>query len=671
MSTPSHPTPVGPVDPAHGRWRPLGLDSVRLTEGYWADWQRLNAAAIIGHCDDWIERLGWSGNFDAAVRGDLPGARRGREFSDSEVYKLMEAMAWEVARSGDQELDQRLRSLTDRVAAAQEPDGYISTMFGRPGQGDRYSDLTWGHELYCIGHLIQAGVARGRTAGLDDRLVQVAVAAADQVCREFGAEARQGYCGHPEIEVALIELSRLTGDERYRDQARLFIRRRGSGLFEGTEIGRAYFQDDLPVRQATVLRGHAVRALYLQSAVVDQAVDDQDDDLLGLAASQMLATLARRTHLTGGMGSRHDGEAFGEDWELPADRAYCETCAGVASVMANHRLVLATGDPRFADAVERTLFNLVATSPAGDGHSFFYANPLRQVVTAPPSGADEVSPRASTGSRAPWFEVSCCPNNLARTFASLAAYLASADEGGIQIHQYAGAEIETVLPAGRVRLRMETGYPASGRVLLTVAETPDDPWTLTLRVPAWAGGTGGARLTTAEGTTPVEAGQVRVRRRFRPGETVALDLDLAPRWTWPDRRIDGLRGTVAVERGPLVMALESVDLGADAGRAVVRTDEPPLERGGRVLVPIRLAPDPVDGWPYGTKAPGGSAAPMAAGLGGPFDQGRPADGSDRLPGASSGTGPAESAPERLVPLIPYHDWAERGPSTMRVWLPTA
>lgn len=634
----THATDHGrPVAPTTGRWRPLGLDEVRIDSGFWADLQQLNATTMIAHCEAWVERMGWVGNFDAAVGGRLPDGRRGREFSDSEIYKLLEAMSWEVARTGDPDLERRLRALTARVAAAQEPDGYLGTMFGRPGQRPRYSDLQWGHELYCMGHLIQAGVARGRTAGSDDQLVQVAIAAADHVCREFGPDANPGVCGHPEIEVALVELARFTGEQRYLDQARRFIDRRGHGVLGDIELGAAYFQDDVPVRDATVMSGHAVRALYLAAAAVDLAVEDGDDELLGAVASQVLTTLARRTYVTGGMGAHHEGESFGLDWELPPDRAYSETCAGIGSVMVNHRLLLATGDPRHADAVERTLYNVVATSPAADGHGFYYSNTLHQRVPGSPVPVDSASPRATSSLRAPWFEVSCCPTNVTRTVASLGAYVASVDDEGIQLHQYAPATIRTDLAAGgSVALSVRTDYPQAGRVVITVDEAPGSPWTLTLRVPSWAAG---ATLTVDGAARDATPGYHGIAREFRPGDTVVLDLPVQPRWTWPDPRVDAVRGQVAVERGPVVLALESVDLGANVANVQVLTDRDPLDESGHVSVFVRDLVPPEDGWSYRSE---------------------PADSDVTV----------RDAEPRLVPLIAYHDWAERGPSTMRVWMPT-
>ncbi|MCL2464098.1 MAG: glycoside hydrolase family 127 protein, partial [Micrococcales bacterium] len=334
-----------PVVP-RGTRRGVGIGEVTLVGGFWHGLQEVNASATLAHCLQWLERLGWLANFDRVADGRTGGPRPGWQFSDSEVYKLMEALAWEYGRSGDAAAAGMASELTARVARAQDTDGYLNTRFGHAGQPGRYTDLAGGHELYCTGHLLQAAVARLRTVG-EDRLVAIARRAADHVCREFGPQGRQGICGHPEIEVALVEFGRATGEERYVAQARAFIERRGHGVLPPAPLlGSAYFQDDVPVREADVWHGHAVRALYLAAGAVDVAVETGDGELLAAVERQWDRTVARRTYVTGGMGSRHQDEGFGDDWELPADRAYCETCAGVASVMVSWRLYLATGDVR-------------------------------------------------------------------------------------------------------------------------------------------------------------------------------------------------------------------------------------------------------------------------------------------------------------------------------------
>ena len=613
--------PASPVVPLRGRLRPLGLDEVRITGGFWADRQAVNGSATLAHIESRLESEGWLPNFDLAVVGTLPDGRRGREFSDSEVYKFLEALAWEIGRTdaaADDELERRFRAVVARVAAAQEPDGYLNTMFGRPGQDARWTQLQWGHELYCLGHLFQAAVARVRTRpDADDGLIDIARRAADLVCDEFGADGRDAICGHAEVEAGLLELGRALGEQRYVDQAALFVERHGRGSLGEIEWGRAYFQDDVPVRDAEALRGHAVRANYLSAAAADVATDLDDSALLEALRRQWDRTVERRTYVTGGQGSHHQDEAFGEDWELPPDRAYSETCAGIGSIMFSWRLLLATGEGRYADLIERTLFNVVATSPGDDGRSFFYANTLHQRTPGTPADPDATSPRASSSLRAPWFEVSCCPPNVARTFASLAAYVATADDEGVQLHQYAPSSVRTRLADGTVvALDVSTGYPADGRVRITVQE--DARFTLTLRVPGWAEGAL-VRVLSGDGESsePARPGAVSVRRWYRAGDVVELALPIVPRVTSPHPMVDAVRGSVAIERGPEVLALESIDLGADVGEAVAAGD--PIDRDGAVVLPVR----------------------------------------------SRSTGEVVEAP-----LVAYHDWARRGPSTMRVWIPT-
>jgi DUF1680 family protein len=626
-------TASGPVVPSSGALRPLPLGDLRLTGGYWADWQQRNADTVIEHCETWMERIGWIGNFDAAATGE-PFEHAGIEFVDSEVYKLLEAMAWQLGVAANPDLGDRYERLVERVAAAQEPDGYLHTSFGRPWQRPRWSDLEWGHELYSMGHLLQAAVARLRTAG-SGRLVDVAIRVADHLVDVFGEGGREAVCGHPEIEPALVELGRATGDRRYVDLARTFVERRGHGLLAPIEYGQEYFQDDVPVRDADVLRGHAVRALYLAAGAVDVAVETGDQDLLHAVETQWTNTVARRTYLTGAMGAHHQDEAFGADFELPPDREYGETCAAIASNMLSWRLLLETGDSKYADLIERTLYNAVMVAPREDGRAFFYANTMHQRVegTVPPE--DEVSRRALSSLRAPWFEVSCCPTNLSRTLATVQTLFATASADGLQLHQYGDYDIDTVLGDGaRAAFSVRSDWPRSGRVEVVATADGDAPVALRLRVPSWSSG---ATLDVVGQAVPVEGDTVTVTRVFAAGDRIVLDVPVRARITVPDPRIDAVRGTIAVERGPLVYAVESLDAGVDVRNVVVPAGVEAVDGGtDDVRLPVRsvVLPDPA-GLPYGTDSAGAST-------GEPYE----------------------------VRLVPYATWGNRGPSTMRVFIPT-
>ena len=641
----------GPVAPTTSLLMPLPLDEIRIVGGFWGERQELNARVILDHCQSWMERIGWIANFHRAADGSIADHHAGIEFVDSEVYKLLEAMAWELGREPSAELADRFDALVSRVAAAQEPDGYLHTSFGRPGQRPRYSDLEWGHELYSFGHLIQAATARVRT-GHSDLLVEVALKLADHVWDAFGPGARDAVCGHPEIEVALAEFGRATGIDRYTELARLFVERRGRRQLKTTLFqGHEYFLDDVPVRDADVLRGHAVRALYLASGAVDVAVDTGDRQLLDAVKRQWANTVARRTYVTGGMGSHHQNEEFGADFELPPDRAYSETCGSIASVMLSWRLLLQTGEAKYADLIERTLLNAFAVSPRADGRAFYYANTLHQREHGAEPADHELSERAEAGLRAPWFEVSCCPTNVARTLASVAAYFVTADASGVQVHQYGDLDVNTRTGDGvPVVFQLRTGYPFDGSSRVTILE--GGRFALCLRIPEWTRGRVEARLNGGLLADASPDEYLTIEREFRAGDVLELAFDMAPRITVPSERIDAVRGTVAVERGPFVLCLESVDLPDGIAFEELRLDPESLPRatadGAAVSLVIDRREAPDRGWPYAT--------------------------ADRDAPDEPAGGPAADAPAALstidAELRPYYGWANRGPSLMRVWIPT-
>jgi DUF1680 family protein len=615
--------PIALTSAAATRLRPV--PGARITGGLLAARQRANGEAAVPSGQ---KRLDAAGNLDnlRIAAGTLTGERRGPVFMDSDVYKWLEAAAWEYARHPSPALLEAQREVTAVVAAAQQGDGYLNSMVE-----NRYQNLPESHEHYCAGHLMQAAVAQVRCTG-DRALLDVAVRFADHLVSVFGADRRHDVDGHPVVEMGLVELYRETGNADYLRLARYFVEARGHGLIEGYGFEPTYFSDRVPVREQTTVEGHAVRAVYLAAGAADVALETGDDGLLGALRTQFAHMLATKTYLTGGLGSRWDREAFGDEYELPADRAYAETCAAVGGFQWAWRMLLATGEPGYADAAERMLLNGFLAGVSLAGTEYFYVNPLHQRAGAHP---DEN--RSPAHGRRGWFDCACCPPNVMRTLASLDGYLATSDEDGIQIQLYAPSRIE----ANGARLEVETDYPWDGRVRVRILETRPEEWTLSLRVPAWAegarldgnavgprldGNAVGTRLDgNAVGTRldkqPAEQGYARVRKAWQAGDTVELTLPMPVRLTTADERIDAVRGCVAIERGPLVYAVEGVDAFrlASVGSAAHKPDL----LAGVTVVPV----------------------------------------SGRVPGQS----PYSSTVE--VEAVPYFAWANRGIGPMRVWLP--
>ncbi len=439
-----------PTPGARAARRPLGHDAVTLDpRGWLGSWQALNRAATLPHSVAQLEATGSVDNL-RRVAGEFSGPRRCLWFSDSDLYKTLEAAGWELAAGGEPR--QAYLSLTALLARAQAQasDSYLHSWFGVDGR-ERWSDLTNGHEMYCAGHLIQAGVAAARSG--DGQLLEVAQRFADLLAERFGDDdapagqaadgGRAAIDGHPEIEMALVELWRQTGQREYLDLAAKMVERRGHGSLGQGSFGSACYLDHQPVRDSTTVTGHAVRQLYLLCGATDVAVETGDAALLHAVERQWLDAYGTKTYLTGGHGSRHRDEAFGDPYELPPDRAYNETCAAIASVMLNWRLLLATGRRRYADQMEHALYNAVAVGLSADGTRFFYTNPLQ--LRAGHDGAQEDSP----AERLRWYRCPCCPPNLARLGATLHHYVATGggdeDADGLQLHLYAAGRITAEL----------------------------------------------------------------------------------------------------------------------------------------------------------------------------------------------------------------------------------
>ncbi len=524
--------------------KPVPLTAVTLEDAFWMPRRSLLRTATLPTQYRLIEETGRLDNFRRVSGRVDPRTTpfKGYFFNDSDVYKWIEAAAWATAAAPDPDLMRMMDAAIAEIEAAQQPDGYINTYYAVERAGDRWSNLKDMHELYCAGHLFQAAVAHYRVTG-NDRLLRIARGMADNICSVFGPPEtgkRAGTCGHPEVEMGLIELARTTGDEKYLAQAQYFLDVRGRGIIGGNP----YHQDHKPLRELDRLVGHAVRALYLNAGAAD-LLAHTGEPALATALHRMWQNLtARQLYVSGGAGSRHEGEAFGEDYELPNARAYTETCAAIALIMWAWRMLALEGDAAYADIMELTLYNGFLAGLSLDGLSYFYVNPL----------AD-----SGTHRRQPWFNCACCPPNIARLLGSLPAYLYNVAADGIWCHLYASGTARVTLPDGHeVSLRQQTDYPWHGDV--TIAVDAQGEFSLRLRVPGWCGA--GASLTVNDEpvAAPLKPGSyAEVRRVWRVGDVVQLHLPMPPcRLASHPYALEN-SGRIALMRGPLLYCVEGAD----------------------------------------------------------------------------------------------------------------
>jgi DUF1680 family protein len=637
--------PVGATTSASYTLRPLPFPAVRLSEeGHLGAWQELNRRATIPHCIANVESSGALDNFRRLV-GESDADFKGFWFQDTDLYKTLEAVGWEAGRTGEEPWTDYLREMGALLEKVQLPDGYLNTWVQGVEPDNRWAKLQWSHELYTAGHLLQAAVAIARSTG-NSSIPQVARRIADLLVETLGEGGRDLIDGHPEVETALVELYRLTGESKYLETANRQLELRGHGLMPDDRFGRQYFQDHLPIREAAKeATGHAVRQIYLATGVTDVYLENGDPTLLESAESLWDSVFYEKAYLTGALGSRHRDEAFGDPYELPSDRAYAETCASIASFHWNWRLLLATGQAKYAEEMERALYNGIAVSTSAAGDSFFYSNPLQLRTGHDGSTEDAPSERLS------WYACACCPPNLARLVASLHHYVATHDDEGIQVHLYSDGELGFTADAlgGAVQLKTRTSYPWNEQVDIDVTAGQGE-WTLSLRIPAWCDG---ARLTVAGeeiDATPDSAGYARIRRNWEGTTAVTLLLPMPARIIAANPRVDAIRGSVALAKGPVIYCLEQHDQEPGVVLEDLRIDP---------TVPIREAAPGQDagalpGVPTVLKVAGHVAEPAARDLYAPAPK---VQGSDRR--------------STELTAIPYFRWANRGEGAMRVWIPTA
>lgn len=619
---------------------PVG--NVRLRSGHLADRMATNRTVSLPTQLEQLKATGAIANFTIAA-GSSDEQHRGYVFSDSDVYKWVEAASWTLASGDDDEVTSHLDDVIGLIESAQMDDGYINTWYQINKPQGRFSNLRDDHELYCGGHLIQAAIAHYRCTGRD-RLLNMAVRFADLICDSFGPGKIEQVDGHAEIEMALIELTRETGDEKYLHLAKYFLDTRGEGSIGGKE----YYQDSTLLRKQESMVGHAVRAVYLNAGATDLLHEMADPQMRKAQFAMLSDMLSRKSYVTGGIGSRHEGEAFGLDYELPNNRAYAESCAGIGAVMWLWRLMMleARDDSSLADAIERIIYNAVLPGVSLSGDEYFYHNPLRD---------EDGSVR-----RQSWFDCACCPPNIGRFLAQLPGYFATvtsnragesdARRDNIWIHQFADADLTVpLLGGGEVDLSMTTRYPWDGDVKIEVTGLRDaEAGTLQVRIPDWA--TNATATLNGEPLPQAEAapGQyLTISRYWKVGDVVTLRLPMPVRRIISHPRVANNAGRVALMRGPLVYCIEETDNEIGDVRDVVLHDD--------VLVTAAKRPELL-----GDVVTLSSYAMLES----------PAPAWDRALYRNlevSGTDTSGMS-EVQIQAIPYMVWANRGAGPMTVWL---
>lgn len=531
----------------HAKLRDIPVHAVTITSGFWSPRREINVTRSIPTMHDLLEANGRMNNFLRLV-GQSQSAQTGPVFSDSDVYKWTEAVGF-VLQSGDRpELRASASKLIDEVIAVQEPSGYLNTYY----QDDRKSlrmlpqTQSTGHELYNLGHMLQGAIAYYRATG-DRRLLDAGIRFVDDfLIPNYGpAPKKPIVSGHPEIEMGLIELFRITGDKRQLDLAGYILQ--GDSRIELPERRTIYMFSGTPFTARTKMQGHAVRAMYACCGATDYYLETGDEAYwrtLNLLWNDMTTT---KMYVTGGVGSRSDGEAFGDAYELPNFRAYGESCAAIGNMMWNWRMLAITGDAKFTDVIERALYNGINSGMSLDGTLYCYRNPL----AFDPSTGDKI--------RNPWYDVTCCPPNLERTFGSLPGYFYSTSSDGIYVHLYDNSELNWSLENGTgLKVTQKTKYPWDGQVEITVAPATPSDFTFYVRIPGW---TDSAQVSVnGKAITGAVPGQyLPIRRRWTSGDVVQLKFNVVPQVIEANPRVADDSGRVALQRGPLIYCLEEID----------------------------------------------------------------------------------------------------------------
>ncbi|HEX7085110.1 MAG TPA: glycoside hydrolase family 127 protein [Vicinamibacterales bacterium] len=630
---------VAETDSQGYRLSSVPFTDVRLADRFWSSRVETNRSVTIPFGFRKSEDEGRIRNFEVAA-GLREGTYEGKmPFDDTDVYKLIEGASYSLQSHPDPELDRFLDGIIAKIAAAQEPDGYLTTYktidetkspapWLKPGP--RWVlELQGSHELYNAGHLYEAAYAHFRATG-KRTLLDVALKNADLIARTFGPGRLTTPPGHQIIETGLMKLAEITGEQRYRDLAKFFLDQRG--VATNRRLFGTYNQDHKPVVQQDEAVGHAVRAAYMYSGMVDVAAIE-DDPLYARAVERIWDNVvSRKLYVTGAIGARHDGEAFGDDFELPNRTAYGETCASIANVYWNQRMFLRSGDAKYIDVLERTLYNAAIAGVSLQGDTFFYPNPLES------DGRYAFNHGALT--RKPWFDASCCPTNIARFIPSVPDYIYASGPDGLYVNLFVASDASVTLDGTPLRIRQETAYPWDGRISLVLTPAKPGAFALRVRIPGWARGRPvpsdlyryvddaageiDLRINGERVAPQLTRGYAVLSRTWSPGDTVTLDLPMAVRRIVADDRVADDRGKVALERGPIVYAAEAIDNDGSVLDLVVPDD---------AAFEIENRPDLLNG-----------VVVLKARV------------TDRTGG------------RRTLTAIPYYAWSHRGEGEMAVWM---
>ncbi len=483
-------------------------------------------------------------NFKIASR-KLPGPFNGYfSFNDSDVYKWIEAVsyAFDSIRQSNPGLLQSVDEIIQDISKAQTEDGYLNTFFTINNM-PKWEDLAWGHELYTAGHLIQAAIAHKRFTG-QDSLFNAAKKFADLICETFGPGKKEGACGHAEIEMALVELYRETGERKYLDQAKYFIDIRGKSLASvPRNPGPVYFIDHKPFVELDEVVGHAVRMLYLCCGATDLYLETGDKAIWKTLENLWNDLTTRKMYITGGIGSRHDWESIGEPYELPNRRAYAETCAAIANFMWNYRMFLASGEAKFVDVMEQVLYNGMLSGISLDGDRYFYDNPLEDI---------------GTKRRQRWFDCACCPPNVARAIASLPYYFYAQSKGKLWVNFYENSVFRIIQDGVPIEVIQETDYPWCGEVNIKIKSSEAISFTLMLRIPEWSSDFD-LKLNGEHVRFQLNNGYAEVHNTWQDTNNVQLALKLRTECLESHPYVSENHGKVVVKSGPILYCAEQMD----------------------------------------------------------------------------------------------------------------